>query len=231
VNGDGRPDLVAANSYSNSVSVLLGNGNGTFNAAKNFAVGLGPDSVAVADVNGDGRPDLITANKVGYSVSVLLGNGNGTFHKATNFGAGTRPYAVAVADLNGDGLPDLVVANEGNLSNPGIVSVLLGSRNAATPSQVSDPAGSTAGTPFPGTGIALTAGNQPDALDTGTVHFTSAFSGFEGNYPFVSTDEGRHLSTATMTVNAAGRAAHVRPPFDLDGDVLNPAGVDAFFAQ
>jgi hypothetical protein len=61
------------------VSVLLGNGNGTFQSAVNFAVGFDPSSVAVADVNGDGRPDLVVANTGSYTVSVLLGNGNGTF--------------------------------------------------------------------------------------------------------------------------------------------------------
>ena len=64
---------------SNSVSVLLGNGNGTFQTAMNYTTGLSPSFVAVADVNGDGKPDLVVANENGASVSVLLGNGNGTF--------------------------------------------------------------------------------------------------------------------------------------------------------
>src|SRR5206468_3532926 len=62
VNGDGKRGLVVAKRISNSVSVLLGNGHGTFQNAQNFAVGSGPLSVAVADVNGDGKPDLVVAN-------------------------------------------------------------------------------------------------------------------------------------------------------------------------
>ena len=70
------------------MSVLLGNGNGTFQAAVNFPTGAGPNSVAVADVNGDGKPDLIVANYYGSTVSVLLGNGNGTFQAPVNFATG-----------------------------------------------------------------------------------------------------------------------------------------------
>ena len=63
VNGDGRPDLVTANYEPGDVSVLLGNGDGTFRPQARFAAGSGPYSVAIGDVNGDGRPDLVTANQ------------------------------------------------------------------------------------------------------------------------------------------------------------------------
>ena len=69
VNGDGKPDLVVANDQSGTVSVLLGNGNGTFQAQATFATGSMPDSVAVADVNGDGKPDLIVANDTNPAAS------------------------------------------------------------------------------------------------------------------------------------------------------------------
>jgi DNA-binding beta-propeller fold protein YncE len=88
VNGDGRLDLVVANSGSNTVSVLLGNGNGTFQGAQNFPTGSIPVSVSVGDVNGDGRLDLAVANFGSNTVSVLLGNGNGTFQAAQNFATG-----------------------------------------------------------------------------------------------------------------------------------------------
>ena len=79
LNGDGKLDLAVANNGSNNVSVLLGNGNGTFAAAQNFITGTEPRSVAVADLNGDGKPDLAVASYGDGTVSVLLGNGNGTF--------------------------------------------------------------------------------------------------------------------------------------------------------
>jgi hypothetical protein len=110
----------------------LGNGNGTFGSAVNFAVGTNPRSVAVADVNGDGHPDLVVANGGSNTVSVLLGNGNGTFGSAVNFAVGTYPFSVAVADVNGDGRPDLVTPNEKDKT----VSVLLGNGNGTFGSAV-----------------------------------------------------------------------------------------------
>jgi len=122
VNGDGMPDLVTPNANKYNVSVLLGQGDGTFAAAAAFGVGMSPRSVAVADVNGDGAADLITANPGNHNVSVLLGRGDGTFAAGTAFAVGTNPGFVAVADINGDGIPDLIAAN----ANSHNVSVLLG---------------------------------------------------------------------------------------------------------
>jgi predicted outer membrane repeat protein len=121
----------------NTVSTLLGNGNGTFQAPTSLTAGQHPDAVAAADVNGDGIPDLIIANEAGNSVSVLLGNGNGTFQPAVNYPVGTHPNSVAVADLNHDGKLDLVVTN--GLDNN--VSVLLGNGNGTFQSAVNYPVG------------------------------------------------------------------------------------------
>ncbi|HEV3204841.1 MAG TPA: VCBS repeat-containing protein, partial [Gemmataceae bacterium] len=74
-NRDGIPDLAVTNYGIDTVSVLLGNGNGTFQAPRNFAAGVHPISVAVGDFNGDGIPDLAVANGGSNNVSVLLGNG------------------------------------------------------------------------------------------------------------------------------------------------------------
>jgi len=126
LNGDGRPDLAVANSgfpATNTVSVLLGNGDGTFGSNTDFGTGSEPSSVAIGDLNGDGRPDLAVANEQPPStVSVLLGNGDGSFGTKTDFGTGASPHSVAIGDLNADGRPDLAVANYGT----GTVSVLLG---------------------------------------------------------------------------------------------------------
>src|SRR5216684_3491351 len=121
-NADGVPDLAVANTDSNSVSVLLGNGDGSFQTARSFGAGIWPSSVAVGDFNADGVPDLAVANRGSNDVSVLLGNGDGRFQAARSFAVGSALVSVAVGDLNGDGVPDLA-ATKGNSND---VSVLLG---------------------------------------------------------------------------------------------------------
>jgi len=126
-NGDGKLDLAVADlgpstQRAGTVSVLLGNGDGTFQAARSFAAGNTIWSVAVGDVNGDGKPDLVVPDGGSNSVSVLLGNGDGTFQAARSFPVGTNPVHVAVGDFNGDRVQDLAVANYFDFT----VSVLLG---------------------------------------------------------------------------------------------------------
>jgi len=128
VNGDGEPDLIVANYYpSNSIGVLLGNGDGTFQSAVVYGPGgQQPKSVAVADVNGDGKPDVLVAN-IAYTAALLLGNGDGTFQSAVDYNSGgVYPLSIAAADLNGDGKLDLVVGNSSGTGNSdGTVGVLL----------------------------------------------------------------------------------------------------------
>ena len=119
--GDQKLDIVVANSYDDNVSVLLGNGDGTFQPQQKIALGdVNPRAVRVIDVDGDGKPDILTANDMG-SVSLLLDNGDGTFLAPQTFVTGGLTRALAVADLNGDGKPDIATAD--NLRNQ--LSVLL----------------------------------------------------------------------------------------------------------
>ncbi|MGD0757972.1 MAG: FG-GAP-like repeat-containing protein [Candidatus Sulfotelmatobacter sp.] len=136
LNGDGKPDLVVVEG-DNMFSVLLGNGDGTFQSPVSYSTG-GPwaSSVAIADLNGDGKLDVVFAGYiVGRDgvVGVLLGNGDGTFLTPLSYSTGAGgDAAVAIADLNGDGHPDVVVASEcltsgcSHGADPGGVSVLLG---------------------------------------------------------------------------------------------------------
>ncbi len=128
-NGDGKPDLATSNSVTQDVSLLLGNGDGSFQTARNFDTGSGGDAFAIAagDFNGDGKLDLAVANDFRGAgtgnVSVLMGNGNGTFQTAQNFDTGGMLSAsVVVGDFNRDGKLDLAVASESSAS----VSVLMG---------------------------------------------------------------------------------------------------------
>jgi hypothetical protein len=142
LDGDTVSDLVTANAGSDDVSVLLGNGDGTFQAAVSFAAGDGSTSVAVADLDDDSIPDLVTANAGSGDVSVLLGNGDGSFQAVASFPADASPRSVAVADLDGDTVRDLVTVNRSlhAWNPPGSVSVLLGNGDGTFQASVSFPA-------------------------------------------------------------------------------------------
>src|SRR5581483_8319406 len=140
---NGIPSLAVANLVDSTVSVLLGHGDGSFQAAASYAVGKFPSALAVADLDGDGILDLVVANVGIYpyadsSVSVLLGHGDGTFQPARTFFAGSAPTSVVVADFNGDGIPDLAVAN---YTEQGTVSILLGNGDGTFQVPQSFPAG------------------------------------------------------------------------------------------
>ena len=144
-NLDGWPDLAVANYDTNSgstdsVSVFLNSGNGTFAAAQNYKVDIGTTGVAVGDFNGDGIPDLMVVSASSQRLTVLQGNGNGTFTAGTqHFNAGSVPVRIAVADFNGDGKVDVAVVNKSSNN----VSVLLGNGNLTFQTAVNYPVGTT----------------------------------------------------------------------------------------
>jgi hypothetical protein len=116
--GDGTTDLALANFLTHTVSVLRGNGDGSFTPTASYAVGNGPTSVAMGDFDGDGDLDLAVANFIDGSISVLLNNGDGTFASAVNSPlplpvipfVGANPLSVVAGDFNVDGTQDLAVA-------------------------------------------------------------------------------------------------------------------------
>jgi len=121
LNGDGKADIVVANAADNTVSVLIGKGDGTLAPQKTYETGKTPAGVAIADL-GNGKPDIVVTNQEDGTVSVLLGKGDGTFEAQKTYPTGKSPAGVAVADL-GNGKPDIVTANTADNT----VSVLIGS--------------------------------------------------------------------------------------------------------
>jgi probable HAF family extracellular repeat protein len=121
-NGDGKLDLATACYFTNSVTVLLGDGAGGFGPASSFTVSAGPQGLAVGDFNGDGKQDLAVACITAGKASILLGNGAGAFAPAVDFNAGATPRDIEVGDFNDDGKQDLGVSNP----SLNVASVLLG---------------------------------------------------------------------------------------------------------
>jgi autotransporter passenger strand-loop-strand repeat protein len=122
-NGDGKLDLVVGpESGSDVLSILLGNGDGTFQP-QTYYIGLqgAPTSIAAVDINGDGKLDLVVTTRSNDTVSVLLGNGDGSFRAPIIYHTGFNPGSIAIADVNGDGRPDVVISDAASHN----ISVLL----------------------------------------------------------------------------------------------------------
>jgi predicted phosphodiesterase len=140
-NGDGYTDLATVNQESYDVSVLLGNGDGTFQDQGSYAVGTSPYALVSGDFNGDGYTDLAVANFDDATVSILICNGDGTFQAQKTYKVGASPGALVSGDFNGDGHTDLAVANRGSDN----VSILLGKGDGTFQEQSTYRAGSVPG--------------------------------------------------------------------------------------
>lgn len=133
IDGDGYDDLVVANSGSNTISALIGDGGGIFYFPPlDSVVGLAPTAVALDDFNLDGKVDAAVVNTSANNVSLMLGDGLGHFTKAGDYGARALPVAIASGDCNGDGKPDLMVADNFDDS----VTILLNQSISADPLQM-----------------------------------------------------------------------------------------------
>ncbi|GAA0846089.1 hypothetical protein GCM10008915_51720 [Bifidobacterium pullorum subsp. gallinarum] len=137
VNGDGRADVIVFDLVENKISVLLGNGDGTFQMKQDTSVGRSPRAVTVADFNGDGHADVAVSNAVDNTVGILIGRGDGTFEQQVAYPTGNWPVGLAAKDFNGDGILDLAVTN--NSSNT--VSILRGMGDGTFRTAITVPVG------------------------------------------------------------------------------------------
>jgi hypothetical protein len=127
LNRDHIPDVVVANNSSNTVSVLIGNGDGTLAPGATYSAMSSPVFVGLADLNKDGIPDMAVAGLTGSAVNVLIGNGDGTFQLPVAYTTDTAPHHIAFGDFNRDGNVDMAVAN--NVGSD--VTILLGDGTGA----------------------------------------------------------------------------------------------------
>ena len=220
-NGDGIPDLAGCNSTSNSISILLGNGDGTFSAMpSSLQTGGEPYTIAVGDFNNDGVLDLAVMNGNSLAITIFLGNGDGTFTSASTPSSGPLED-FAIGDFNRDG--NLDIAGIDTATNS--VQILLGngdgtfSAGAASPELGSEPSYMVAGD-FNGDGI-------PDIAVANTA--SSSVMTFLGK------GDGTFTLASTTVISGAEPAQFVEADFNGDGiqdlAVTSDLGVEILFGQ
>jgi uncharacterized protein (TIGR03437 family) len=191
-NGDGKPDLAVA-SVGGAVSVLLGNGDETFQPGINYSVGsLAINSgvgITAGDFDGDGKVDLVVANPKG--VGVLSGNGDGTFQSPVYYGSPSN--VVLVADFNRDGRSDLAIANTGSSG----FSILLGAAAPIALSGVANAASRIVGAPLSPGSLAVVYGT-----------FAADTSGLTAQF-------GNGLTAPVLAVSSG--QATIQVPWELSG--------------
>ncbi len=139
-NGDGNVDVAVANTVGGTLSILLGNGDGTFGPHQEIPLTGLPRGVAVLDVDGDGDLDVAATGHTNGTVTVLRNDGAGVFGSPTTFGTGSaQEWALAAGDMNGDGIFDLVVGGRGS----GRVYVYLGNGDGTFTLSDDEPSGGT----------------------------------------------------------------------------------------
>ena len=205
--GNGILDLVLTHDdetlSSHTISVLLGNGDGTFQAPVNYEAGNNPHGVAIGDFTGSGIPDIVVTNQgafvhdqfqPGTTVTVLLGNGDGTFQAPRAFDTGVTPESIAVGDFTGDGRLSIVTADNGFTTVPSDASFLRGNGDGT----FQDPVSLSLGMPGVARSLAVTDLNGDGHLDIVTA---SASDGGGTVSVFLGRGNGTFQNTLTFPVS------------------------------
>ena len=208
-NKDGKLDLVTSINgpfnAGSSVSVMLGNGDGTFSAPLLIAANQAPGQLAVADFNGDGNPDWIAASTTGRFATLALGNGDGTLEAGVNYALGGAPNGVAVADMNNDGKLDVIAVD----ATSGDVRVLFGKGDGTfKPAVITAVPGAAAGIP---TGDF----NNDGKMDVVIGNSTGASP--RNVTVLLGKGDGTFVAPATFTTGGSGEGQIVVGDFNGDG--------------
>ena len=223
LNSDGIPDIALTNGVeccgggANTVTVVLGVGDGTFEPPTSYATGVGPIAVAAADFDGNGTLDLASANQ-DQTVSIFAGNGDGTFQNQVLTGLGWKPSSIVAADFEADGFADIVTAN---LESDN-ATLLAGIGNGAFETPVSFGIGAD---PLPAVIVDLMDNGTPDVV----IGNTRGLGGLSllvntrlavGPLPDAGACDG---SAATLSAHASGLGA-IAYEWRKDGTPLSDSG-------
>ena len=209
LNNDSAPDLITTNRISNSegdLSILLGNGDGSFQAEQHFDAGGEPRSVRVGDFNADGAADLVTTDVSTDDLAILLGNGDGTFQPKQVVALGEFFEVCAVADVNGDGNLDVVVDRLGFRPE---FTVFLGNGDGTFQDQLGFETGDV------GVELAVADTNLDGVLDIITT------DGATGGQVNIGNNDGTFASAIRVSVETpSGQIVEDSKLVDLNGDTF-----------